>query len=144
MRVVLILGKRLNDDGTMTEGLYKRLAYGLEQYRELNADKIMVTGGVANKIAGIAEGDLMGKYIAEQGVTGVIVENKSMTTRENAAFCAPLLKACGATEVVLVTSNRHMYRRIYNPIKLFNRVLKGSGIVVTPKPCDCGEESKYR
>ena len=47
MLVAIILGNRLNDDGSMTQILRSRLETALTIERLFSPDKIIVSGGVA-------------------------------------------------------------------------------------------------
>ena len=55
MHVVVVLGNRMNDDGTMTGLSVKRLNAAMRFVSAFNADKIILSGGVANKKANRSE-----------------------------------------------------------------------------------------
>ena len=55
MLVAVVLGNRMNDDGTPTELMLKRMQLTLEMYVRFNPDKIILSGGLANKKAGITD-----------------------------------------------------------------------------------------
>ena len=124
MKVLVVLGNRMNDDGTFSDAMMDRLSKTLTVADDY--DKIIVTGGVANPTAGVAEGDMMGKWLAENGVpmSKIIVENRSHTTKENAKFTAPIIKGLEAEEVTLLSSAYHIDRHIYNPVRLFKKYTK--------------------
>ncbi len=126
MLVAVLLGKRLNDDASPHPTLIARLQLCLQFVEKFHPDKIILSGGVANKRAGKSEGQFMFDYLVAQGVDSnmLVVEEKSMTTRQNAIFSIPLAVQSGATQIAVITSNEHMSRWFLNPIKLFARQLK--------------------
>ena len=128
MKVLVVLGNRMNDDRTFSDAMMERLNKTLAV--EEDFDKIIVTGGVANPNAGVAEGDMMSKWLVENGVpmNKILVENRSHTTKENAKFTAPILKGIGAEEVTILSSAYHIDRKLYNPIRLFKKYTKLSTI----------------
>ena len=130
MLVAVVLGNRMNDDGTPSELMLKRMQLTMEMYQKLQPDKIIVSGGLANKKAGITEAQFMFDYLIAQGVPAdkLVAEHNSMTTAQNAQFSVPMAKAMGATAIVIVTSAEHMSRSFLNPLKLFQKILKGTQI----------------
>ena len=132
MLVAVILGNRLNDDGSMSDILKKRLAATLRLNELFAPSKIIVSGGVANPKAGISEAEVMRDYLISQGVDSdkIVVEDKSMTTKQNAEFSVPIAAKLGATEILLCTSTEHMGRKFLNPIRLFSKELQALGDVI--------------
>ena len=130
MKILVVLGNRMNDDGTFSDAMMDRLNKTLSVAEDF--DKIVVTGGVANPTAGLAEGDMMCKWLVENGIamTKIVVENRSHTTKENAKFTAPILKGLGAEEVTLLSSAYHIDRKMYNPLRLFKKYTKLKSIEV--------------
>ena len=129
MKVFVLLGNRMNDDGTLSEKMKLRLSLCVKYYNENKPDKIIVSGGIANPIAGVAEADKMQEYLLNAGIPQevIIKEDKSLTTKQNAEFSCPKAKELGADVMVLCTSKEHMYRWYLNPVKLFKRYLKKYG-----------------
>lgn len=132
MVVAVILGNRMNDYGTLSQKMQSRLGLALKLYAEKAPDRIIVSGGVANKVAGKAEADEMYKWLVSNGIPSdvLIKEGRSLTTKQNAKFSAPIIKGLGADKVILCTSAEHFNRRYLNPYKLFSRALKGSGVEI--------------
>ena len=128
MKVLVVLGNRMNDDRTFSDAMMDRLNKTLTVAEDF--DKIIVTGGIANPIAGVAEGDMMSQWLIENGVpmSKILVENRSHTTKENAKFTAPILKGIGAEDVTLLSSAYHIDRKAYNPVRLFKKYTKLSVI----------------
>ncbi len=136
MKVLVILGNRMNDDGSLSEKMTLRLELTVKYFNKYGADKIIVSGGIANKKAGVAEADKMEEYLLAKGIPQevIIKEDKSLTTKQNAAFSCPKAMELQASTMVLITSKEHMHRYYLNPIKLFKRYLKkcgGAGITLT-------------
>ena len=131
MKVFVLLGNRMNDDGTLSEKMKLRLNLCVKYYREIGCDKIIVSGGVANPKAGVTEADKMEEFLLKAGIPGevIIKEDKSLTTKQNAEFSCPKAKELGVDTMVLCTSKEHMERRYLNPVKLFKRYLKKCGAV---------------
>ena len=126
MKVAVVLGHRLNNDKSITPITQRRLLLTLQLIKEHCPDKIIVSGGVANFIAGISEARVMRDWLVAHGVDEqmIIEEDKSLTTKQNAKFSVPILVKLGAKIVILCTSEEHMYRRYLNPLKLFQKQLK--------------------
>ena len=49
MHVLVVLGNRMNDDGSMTQLSQRRLQAAMRFVSAFNADKIILSGGVAKK-----------------------------------------------------------------------------------------------
>lgn len=93
----------------------ERLLTTYDLLRRGQADVAVIAGGTWNPIPGQAtEAHLLGRQLTDWGIdpTRIVLEDRSVNTHENAAFTAPLLRARGATQVVLVTSAFHMNRSL--------------------------------
>ena len=114
----------MNDDASLSVEMLKRLDKTIEV--ESNYDKILCCGGIANKIAGVAEADEMKKYLILHGISEnkIIIENRSDTTKENAKFAKAILDELGVKEITLLSSQYHLDRWWLNPLKLFRRYAK--------------------
>ena len=132
MLVAVVLGNRMNDDATPTELMLKRMRLTLQMYVKFNPDKIILSGGIANKKAGVTEAQFMRNYLIGQGLPAdvLVEENNSLSTQQNAKFSVPMAVEMGADELVVVTSAEHMSRPYLNPLKLFQKQLKGKSITV--------------
>lgn len=126
MHVLVVLGNRMNDDGTMTELSVKRLNAAMRFAAAFGVDKIILSGGVANKKANRSEAAAMREYLLANGIAAdrLVCEDKSLTTEENAEYSVPIAAKLGATEITVITSNEHMSRNFLNPIKLFEKELR--------------------
>ena len=132
MLVAVVLGNRMNDDATPTQLMLKRMQLTMEMFVKFNPDKIILSGGLANKKAGITEAQFMYDHLVAKGVPKDILvkEEKSVTTWHNAQFSVPLAVQLHADEIVVVTSAEHMSRPILNPICFFQNKLKRKGIAL--------------
>lgn len=130
MLVAVVLGNRINDDGSMSELMLTRLQLTLMIYNKFNPDKIILSGGVANKKVKVSEAKMMYDYLVANGMPSdiLILEDKSLTTKQNAEFSVPIVAQMGATELLLCTSAEHMCRSHLNPIKLFKKNLVHTNI----------------
>ena len=126
MLVAVVLGNRLNDDGSMSEIMKKRLEMALKLNKLFEPSKIIVSGGVANPVAGVSEAQVMHDYLVQNGIEAdkIVLEDKSMTTQQNAEFSTPIAKNLGATQLLVCTSIEHMGRKLLNPIRLFEKELQ--------------------
>lgn len=125
MLVAVVLGNRINNDGTMSELMLARLKATLKLFKLFSPSKIILSGGVANKRVDISEAALMRDYLIANGIPQevLMLEDKSLTTAQNAEFSVPMAVEMGATELLLCTSIEHLSRSHLNPIKLFQKQL---------------------
>jgi len=80
----IILGSKVNEDGTLSDRLQARLDAGLELCQNHIVQKIFVSGGTGKE--GFAEGDKMAEYLIQQGVAkdDIVIDNQGLTTRKTA------------------------------------------------------------
>lgn len=125
MTVAIVLGNWLNNDGSISKLLEKRLLMAKELYFNKEVDKLIVSGGLANKKAGISEAEAMAKILIKDGVKeeDIIIENKSKTTNENALFSVPLAKEIGAKRIIIVSTIEHFTIYFYNVLKIFRAAI---------------------
>lgn len=106
-----------------------RLWHAARLYRAGKAPLLVLSGGTAH--AGEApEAEAMRQFLVELGVpaSAMVLEPASVTTAQNAAFSARLLRQRDIHEVLLVTSALHMRRA--------RALFEGQGIQVIPAPTD--------
>lgn len=118
---IVILGHALNNDATIDDTLKARLDLGKKLFFDKTAPIILLSGGIANKTAGIPEAVAMQEYLIKQGIPKerIITERNSLTTVQNAKYCAPLLKSHNLNSITLVSSSYHLKRWYLNPVMLF-------------------------
>ena len=93
---LVVLGFQLNPDGTMREELTERLKVALAAAEQYPRALIACTGGpTAFGNPEATEAGRMAEWLAEQGVdpSRLIVEDKSMTTAQNAVYTFSILEA---------------------------------------------------
>ena len=109
----VVLGFQLNPDGTMRDELIERLKVALccaEKYP--NALIVCTGGGTAAEDEMATEAGRMADWLIENGVDPrrVIVEDKSLTTAQNAIYTFDILEAScpQVDELVIVSSDYHI------------------------------------
>lgn len=138
MLVTVVLGNRLNDDGSISQIMLRRLQLALKINLKLNPQYIVLSGGVANPAAQVSEAEQMRKFLVQNGVCAekIVLEDKSLSTKQNAKFSVPIAAQLGATELLLCTSAEHMHRSFLNPVKLFSAQLKKYPDIALRTCCD--------
>ncbi len=123
---VIVLGKRLDDDGNPLPELYERLEKALELFRNGVADRFLVCGGRTNELTEKKESEVMKEYLVSRGVNAdlIVEEGDSKTTLSNGRFCKKILKNIPYGRLYLVTSSYHTFRPYLNPRRIF-RILYG-------------------
>ncbi len=133
MLVAVVLGNRLKDDGSCTDIMMARLNLALEVDRVIKPDKIILSGGVANPLAGKSEAQAMFDWLVAQGINAdkLVLEDKSLTTKQNAKFSVPIALQLGADRILVCTTPEHMHRKFLNPMKLFRANLKKTKVTLS-------------
>ena len=110
---IVVLGFELNSDGTMQDELVGRLETAIacaEQYP--NAYVICTGGGTAANNPEVTEAGLMGQWLCDAGLeeSRLIIEDKSLSTVENAVFTRKILGAqyTQVDSVAIVSSSYHI------------------------------------
>ena len=110
---IIVLGFELNADGTMKEELEGRLETALKCADKYPNAYILCTGGataIDNQDA--TEAGVMGAWLEEKGIDKerLIVEDKSLSTAENAIYSCKILKSGypGVSSAAIVSSDYHI------------------------------------
>lgn len=110
---IIVLGCGLNEDGTPSYTLKKRLDGCIDYYNKNQKSYIIVTGGYSRK-SSLTEADSMKKYLISKGIpeNKIFCENKATNTRENFEYSLEILKNLGIdeTNIAFVTNSFHCYR----------------------------------
>ena len=119
---IVVLGCRTGPDDRPTATARRRAARAASAWHEGVAPVIIVSGG--RRWHGRTEAEalrqlLLGRKIPNRAI---ILEQRSLSTRGNAAEVAPLLRARGAKHVGLVTCDWHMPRALSTFRRLSLRV----------------------
>ena len=110
---LVALGFQLNPDGTMRDELIKRLKVLLAASEKYPHAVIVCTGGAtAQNEPTATEAGRMAEWLRYRGVDSarIIVEDKSLTTAQNAIFSFDLLKArCPqVSQIAIISSDYHI------------------------------------
>ena len=103
---IVVLGSPLGPGDSLTPVLAERATAAVALWRAGGAPIVVTSGGVTHG-ARRAEADVLAEAVRAAGVSEVLVENRSLTTRENARFTWELLRERDARSVWLVTQPFH-------------------------------------
>lgn len=108
--VAVILGNKVNEDGTLSERLEKRLEYGLNLYQKHRVKKIIVSGGLGKE--GFYEGDKMRDFLIANKVpdTVIIVDNLGNNTRATVINTMKLKDSLHFKSIIVVSQYYHLKR----------------------------------
>ena len=114
---MIILGCRVRPDGTLyplIQGRVDRaMAFADAQYAATGKRPILVPSGGKGTDEMLSEADAMANYIRQKGVPeeGILVENRSTTTKENMRFSKELIeKRNEGDHIAFATSSYHVCR----------------------------------
>lgn len=104
-RVAIVLGARVEDDGTPSNTLYDRMLTGVELYKAGKTRKLLLSGGGG-------EPKVMKRLALEFGVPeqDLIIDELGTRTYES---CVRAKNIFGVTQAVIVTQDYHLPRSIY-------------------------------
>ena len=130
--VVIVLGNRLNDDGTITDIQEDRLKMAMELEEIYKPYAFILSGGLANPKAGLTEAEAMYNYLTENGMNKdkLIMEKDSLSTVGNAKYSIPIAKELGAEVVIVCSSPYHFKNPVYKLMESFVGELEESGIIL--------------
>lgn len=131
-KVAVILGNRVNDDGTITEIQKERLLMALEIENEFHPDYFILSGGSPNQKAGISEAEGMYNYLVENGFnkSKLIKEDQSLTTVQNAKFSIPIAEKLGAEILIVCSSLYHFEDLQYHALESFIAEVKKTNMTL--------------
>ncbi len=127
MKILVILGNKLNGDNTLSKAGKVRVFGGLDLHKSINFDKIILSGGITHGLK-ISEAFAMKKVLIENDVEEdkIILEEKSKTTVENGKYTVEILKKIqGEKQVFVLSSKNHIARKFHNPVDIFESNAKG-------------------
>lgn len=106
----VILGNKVNADGTLSERLEERLKCGLNLYNNKRVKRIIVSGGLGKE--GFYEGDKMKEYLINKGIPDSIITvdnngNNTLKTVENTIKIKDSLKF---ESMIIVSQYFHLTR----------------------------------
>ncbi|SFW47631.1 protein SanA, affects membrane permeability for vancomycin [Cellulophaga fucicola] len=108
--VAVILGNKVNEDGTLSERLEKRLECGLKLYQNGQVKKIIVSGGLDKE--GFYEGDKMKEYLIKNNVpsSAVIIDNFGNNTLATVKNTIALQETLSFKSIIVVSQYFHLTR----------------------------------
>jgi len=108
--VGVILGTKVNEDGTLSDRLKARVDKGLELYRYKVIKKIVVSGGLGKE--GHYEGIKMKAYLVGKGVPAIdiIVDNEGNNTYLTAFNYMAISEKEKFTSVIVISQYYHIRR----------------------------------
>lgn len=120
----VVLGARVHVDGSPSPALIDRVRVGVALLKEGRAQRLVLSGGSPDGRP--TEASVMKRLALELGAPeeSLVLETKSRSTFENAAFTVPLLG--GEQEIILVSCDFHLARAMAH----FRR----RGLTVWPVP----------
>ncbi|MFD2783909.1 YdcF family protein [Hymenobacter rubripertinctus] len=108
--VAVVLGNKVNEDGTLSERLVQRLRCGLGLYRSGQVKQLIVSGGLGKE--GFYEGEKMKQYLVEQGVPAadILVDNQGNSTRQTVVNVLSLRDSLHFSSLIVVSQYYHLTR----------------------------------
>ena len=108
--VAVILGNKVNEDGTISDRLKSRLDCGLLLYKNKSVSKIIVSGGLGKE--GFYEADKMHDYLVNKNVPDsiIIVDNKGNNTIQTVKNTLALQQKIGFKSIKVVSQFYHITR----------------------------------
>ncbi len=127
MAALIVLGNRLNDDGSLSDKGEKRCEIAFKAAKFFQPQAIILTGGATNPSAKNSEAYAMYLRLTELGLDPEIffLEEKATDTTENARYALEIVKEIGISEAVVISSIEHFGRtEPKNAIAVFRDVIK--------------------
>lgn len=108
--LAVILGNKVNKDGTLSKRLEERLEKGIELYEKHRIKKILVSGGLGKE--GYYEGSKMKDYLRSKGIPDslIIVDNHGDNTRATVENSLQLKKKMNFASIIIVSQYFHVTR----------------------------------
>lgn len=124
----LVLGAKVNEDGTPSLMLQDRLDCGYELYQSGQVQKIIISGDHEKK--GYDEVNCMKEYLLEKGVPreDLFLDHAGLNTYDSLYRAKHIFQA---NSVIVATQRYHMYRAIYIGRKIG---LETYGVPMADKP----------
>lgn len=121
--VALILGNKVNKDGTISKRLEKRLDCGLNLYKTGRVKKIIVSGGLGKE--GHFEGNKMKDYLVSKNVPDsvIIVDNFGNNTTASVINTLKIKDKIQFNSLIIVSQYYHLTRTkmLFRKLK-FNKI----------------------
>ena len=128
MKIIIILGEKLKENGNMSLNLINRLDKGVEIYNKYENKLIIVTGGRVQRSTDFSESYQMKKYLINTSnieKNKIIEETSSNDTIENSKNCLKIInKLENILEIIIISSEYHIERVSI----IFNYIFKNSNL----------------
>ena len=113
--MAVVLGNRVDADGSLSPVLKGRVDEALALYREGRVARIMASGGMGLKAGHYPEGLAMKQYLVAQGVPAdrIIEDNHGENTYLTAKDLLPVAESLQVHSVIAVSSFYHLTRTKY-------------------------------
>eukprot|EP01064_Diplonema_japonicum_P037077 TRINITY_DN85_c5_g1_i1.p1 TRINITY_DN85_c5_g1~~TRINITY_DN85_c5_g1_i1.p1 ORF type:complete len:411 (+),score=76.51 TRINITY_DN85_c5_g1_i1:70-1302(+) len=134
--IVIVLGQSLHEDGTVPTSLKFRVKVAREVVQHKGAGCIVIATGSDVAKVGITEAEVMHGLLE---MHGVVKEEQSRTTLENAYYCGSIIDEMGIpaknVSITVITSDFHLPRSLLG----FRKVLENRGWAINgiPAPSGC-------
>jgi vancomycin permeability regulator SanA len=108
--VALILGNKVNPDGTLSERLEKRLVCGLDLFNKKRVNKIIVSGGLG--VEGHYEGTIMRNFLVQKGIPDslIIIDNLGNNTIASVNNTLKFKDSLNFKSIIVVSQYYHLTR----------------------------------
>ena len=106
---IVVLGAPLTPAGELSQVLEERIAAAVALYRAGGGQRVVASGGPTGG-APRAEAAAIAEALHAAGIPDVLVEDRSLSTAQNAQLTADLLAPLGARTVWIVTQPFHAKR----------------------------------
>ncbi|WP_134684383.1 YdcF family protein [Brevibacillus migulae] len=108
--VGVVLGNKVEQDGTPSDRLKSRLEKAVELYRDGYLSYILVSGGIG--IEGYDEAKVMKSYLVQKGIPAdrIMVDSEGVNTRATAQNSRKMMDAMGLQSVIVITQFYHISR----------------------------------
>lgn len=108
--IAVILGSKVNEDGTLSTRLERRLECGLRLYSAKRTKKIIVSGGLGKE--GFLEGSKMKDFLVQHGIpdTAIIVDNHGDNTLATVKNTLKLRDSLNYKSILVVSQYFHLTR----------------------------------
>ncbi len=108
--LAIVMGNKVNEDGSLSLRLEKRLEAALYLYNNKFVDKILVSGGKGKE--GFFEGSKMKEFLLNSKIPSsvVIVDNKGVNTRATVSNFLNLKDSLNVKSVIVVSQYFHLTR----------------------------------
>lgn len=108
--IAVILGSKVNEDGTLSRRLEKRLEAGIDLYTKRRVKMILVSGGLGKE--GFYEGDTMKEFLIRKQIPDsvIVVDNYGNNTEATVVNTLKLHRQLHYKSIIVVSQYFHVTR----------------------------------